>query len=402
MTPLLKKILGMNWMVTAVMYGLLIFGVFSIASAARHFDEGGEYFANRQKIWIILGSVVYFGAALLDYKWIRWLGIPGYIVGVALTLYTIVSGSEVHQISLGSISFQPAQFMIGAGILLIGSILNDLPKISPWLGLPIFRVLTIGVLSGIPFILVIMVGDMGSALVWLPVAGAAMLVGGVPFRYLIVMVFLGVGSLPILYRFVLPEVSERGTSRVELYLDLLNGREVDITDEGYASHYVSMAVGKAGWQGIGYKATSAKGSLHDKKFVPWRTAHNDFIFAVIAEEQGFRGSALLVTAFCLLMIQCLFIAYYSRDLAGRVIACCIVALLFAHVFENIGMCVNLLPITGIPLPLISYSGTFAVICMALLGIVQSIWIHRNAENSEEKNASDFSHTSRVALQASQV
>jgi rod shape determining protein RodA len=86
---------------------------------------------------------------------------------------------------------------------------------------------------------------------------------------------------------------------------------------------------------------------------------------------------LLITAFALLLIQCLFIAFYSRDMTGRLLVCLIVALFFAHIFENIGMCVLLLPITGIPLPLVSYSGTFVVICMFLLGLVQSVWIHRN-------------------------
>lgn len=113
------------------------------------------------------------------------------------------------------------------------------------------------------------------------------------------------------------------------------------------------------------------------------TAHNDYIFAVIAEEQGFRGSLLLITAFALLLIQCLFIAFYSRDFSGQLIAGGVVALLFAHIFENIGMCVSLMPITGIPLPLISYSGTFVVICMFLLGMVQSIWVHRYAGDQEQ-------------------
>ena len=116
------------------------------------------------------------------------------------------------------------------------------------------------------------------------------------------------------------------------------------------------------------------------------TAHNDYIFAVIAEEQGFRGSLLLITGFSLLLIQCLFIAIYSRDFSGQIIAAGVVALLFAHIFENIGMCVSLMPITGIPLPLISYSGTFVLICMFLLGLVQSIWVHRHAGRRSAESA----------------
>ena len=87
----------------------------------------------------------------------------------------------------------------------------------------------------------------------------------------------------------------------------------------------------------------------------------------------------MLSAFALLLILGLFIAFYSRDLCGRMLASLVVALFFAHVFESIGMCVLIMPITGIPLPLVSYSGTFVVICMAMLGLVQSVWIHRNTK-----------------------
>jgi rod shape determining protein RodA len=186
--------------------------------------------------------------------------------------------------------------------------------------------------------------------------------------------------IPIAYFIALPIVSERGPQRIETYLDMLNGREerVDILDEGYAAHRVSVAVGKAGWMGTGWMADMNRGSLHAKGFIPKATAHNDYIFAVIAEEQGFRGSLLLVSSFALLMVLCLFIGAYARDPMGRLLVGGAVSILFAHIFENIGMCVLLMPITGIPLPFISYSGTFVVICMFLLGLVQSVWVHRDA------------------------
>jgi rod shape determining protein RodA len=103
---------------------------------------------------------------------------------------------------------------------------------------------------------------------------------------------------------------------------------------------------------------------------------------VIAEELGFRGALLLIGAYALLLIQGLFIGFYSRDIAGRLIVCMVVALFFAHVYESIGMCILVMPITGIPLPLVSYSGTFVVICMFLLGLMQSVWVHRNHRLTE--------------------
>jgi rod shape determining protein RodA len=242
------------------------------------------------------------------------------------------------------------------------------------------RIGIIGVVAAVPFLMVMKMGDMGSALVWIPVAIVALLVGGAPFRHLSFMSLVAAGLLPLLYFVALPLVSERGPERIETWLRMMRGQEVDISDEGWAPHYISMAVGKAGWKGVGWNASAEQGSLHAKGFIPRDTAHNDYIFAVIAEEMGFRGSLLLLVAFALLAIIGLFIAFYSRDACGRVLAALVVALFFAHVFESIGMCVLLMPITGIPLPLVSYSGTFVVICMFMLGLVQSVWIHRNTRH----------------------
>lgn len=388
MTPFLRKILGMNWVFVLVMYGLLVFGVFMIESAARHlsvsqgaleqFGSAGAYFASKQKTFVLIGSVAYFAAAFVDYRWIRWLGIPFYLVSLGLMAMAMVQDDDVHQLALpGGLTFQPAQLGITAGIILIAWLVQDLPKLHRWLGAPFVKIGVIGVTAAIPFLMVMKMGDMGSALVWIPVAIVALIVGGIPFRYLTCMSFIGAGIIPLLYFVALPLVSERGPERIDTWLRMMQGREVDIRGTAYSPYYVSMAVGKAGWKGVGYKATEGSGSLLAKGFGSKTTAHNDYIFGVIAEELGFRGSLLLLTAFALLLIQGLFIAFYSRDVAGRLLACLVVALFFAHIFESIGMCVLIMPVTGIPLPLISYSGTFVVICMFLLGLVQSVWVHRN-------------------------
>lgn len=383
MTPLLRKILGMNWLLVLTMLALAIFGVYAIESAARHLPHGGDYYAHRQKMWIIGGCVIFFITALVDYRWIRWLGIPIYLSGLAFMIVAMHKGTEVHQITVGAITFQPTQLGIAGGIVLMGSLLQDLPRWHAFFRLPYVRLGLITILAGVPFLLVVAMGDMGSALVWLPVTAVIMFVCGIPYRYLLLMAIIGFGCIALAYYIVLPKASERGAGRIELYLAMLNDREVDINGDAYAPYWVSTSVGKAGWKGIGWNAASQRGSLHDKKYIPWKTAHNDFIFGVIGEEQGFRGSLLLLTGYAMLLIQCLFIAFYSRDSSGRIIAAAVVALLFAHIFENIGMCVLLTPITGIPLPLVSYSGTFVVMVMFLLGLVQSVWVHRNVEDTDD-------------------
>ena len=218
MKPLFRKILGMNWVLVLTMYGLLVFGIFAIESAARHLPgpsgiSGGDFFAGRQKIWIGLGTLVYFSVSLVDYRWVRWLGVPIYIVGLALTVKAMDANDVSHRLSMGPITFQPAQSAIAAGILVIATLAQDLPKIHRFFGEPFFRVLLIGSLTGIPFLLVVKLGDMGSALVWLPVAVVIMLVSGIPWRYLIFLAAIAIGMAPIAYYAVMPTASERALTR---------------------------------------------------------------------------------------------------------------------------------------------------------------------------------------------
>ena len=388
----------MNWVLVLVMYGLLIFGVFMIESAARHltiskdlldhFGTVGAYYAHSQKLWILIGSAVYFIVSFVDYRWIRWLGIPYYLTSLGLMVLAMIQNDSVYRLKFGTFSFQPAQLGVSSGILMIAWLMQDLPKLHRWFALPFVRIGIIGTLAAVPFLFVMKMGDMGSALVWIPVSIVALLIGGIPFRYLSFMALIGAGCIPLLYFVALPLVSKRGPERIDIWLRMMQNKEVDIAGAAYAPHNVSMAVGKAGWKGVGWNATAEQGSLHDKGFIPRDTAHNDYIFAVIAEEMGFRGSLLLLTAFAMLLIQGLFIAFYSRDVSGRLLVCLIVAVFFAHIYENIGMCVLIMPITGIPLPLISYSGTFVVICMFMLGLVQSVWIHRNSKQELKIKASE--------------
>ncbi len=377
---IIRKVFGLNALLLLAMYALLIFSVFVIESAARHQSQGGEWFANRQVVWISLGSLVYFVTALIDYKWLKWLSIPMYGLALVLMLVVLSSGNSVHQISVGPISFQPTQLMIGAGILFVALLFEKLPEYKNWLNNPFVKLAVVAVFCGLPFLLVVKSGDMGSALVWGPVAIVSLFVGGIPYRYLAIMGILAVGVLPILYFFILPVVSDRATGRIDQYIAMVqnDGQVEDIQGDDYAIHYVTTAIGKAGYQGVGLNTdlSGKAGAVHSNGYIPKDTAHNDYIFGVIGEELGFQGSLLLIGTYMLLLGSCLFIGLFSRDAYGLMICCGIATLLFAHIFENIGMCIRVMPITGIPLPLVSYSGSFTLICMLLLGFVQSVWVHR--------------------------
>ena len=104
--------------------------------------------------------------------------------------------------------------------------------------------------------------------------------------------------------------------------------------------------------------------------------HNDYIFSAIGEQWGFVGGILLIGGFALLLMTCLFVAFFAGDQLGLLLVVGITALVFTHIFQNVGMTIAMLPITGVPLPLISYSGSFVLMIMFGLGLVNSVWIHR--------------------------
>jgi rod shape determining protein RodA len=133
-----------------------------------------------------------------------------------------------------------------------------------------------------------------------------------------------------------------------------------------------IAVGSGGVTGKGF----LQGTQNSLGYLPRTVAPNDFLFSVIAEEKGFVGSACVVGLYAVLLGRGLRIAANARDRLGMLLATGIVAMFMFHVFVNIGMTIGLMPVTGVPLPLLSYGGSFVLVSMTALGLLQNIWIHR--------------------------
>jgi len=133
-----------------------------------------------------------------------------------------------------------------------------------------------------------------------------------------------------------------------------------------------IAVGSGGWFGKGY----LKGTQNILGFLPRTVAPTDFIYSVVAEETGFVGSNLLLLLYTIVIVRCMRAAVQATERFGRLLAAGVGALIFTHVFINIAMTVGLMPITGLPLPLMSYGGSFMVTTMTALGLVQSVYLRR--------------------------
>lgn len=372
MTPLLRKFLGHNWLLFATILGLLFLGVVAVYSSCwmRESEELSTKWRHHI-IFAAFGIVTYLIASLIDYRWMKYICLPVYLISVVLVLMAKedVYGTE-GWVRFGGLQFQPSQIMIASGILLIATIISQVQRLHSWFRHPMIKLLMAGGVAGLSVLLVLMQGDMGSALVWIPVFAAMILVGNIPFRYMVTLLLLATLVIPFAFYFGLKPYQK---ARITVLLDMRQGKKVDTSGDAWSYYNNITAIGSGGFQGKGFKSEE---TMNHKGFISERTAINDFIFVVFGEHFGFRGGLLLIMTFLFLLLQCVFVAFFSRDVMGRLLVAGVVGLIFAHTYQNVGMDLLLMPITGIPLPLISYGGTFTIIVMGLLGLVQSVWVNR--------------------------
>ncbi len=390
MTPLFKKFLGINWILMLTMAGLLTFGIYAIFNASSFREAQDLALKWKQQItWIGLGLPFLFGAALIDYKWVRWACWPMYLAGIGGLVYLNLFGVEINGnknwVNVGGLSMQPSQFAIMAGIIMLAVVFGELPRMVPAFRRPWLRILVGGLLAGVPAAMVIK-EDLGSGLVWGPVFLSMMLVGSIPFRYIITLILGTLCVVPLLYFFVLKDYQQ---ARIDQTWYLLTNQpeKVDTRGHGWVPNFVQTAVASAGFEGKGPLSEKVpdQRSIH-RMFYPEAEAFSDYIFSVICEEFGFRGSMLLLSGIALLLLQGVFIAFYSRDQVGRLIVVGVVTMFFAHTFQNAGMNLCMLPVIGLPMPFISYGGTFMIVTLFLMGMIQSVWVHRNISSVKKQTA----------------
>jgi rod shape determining protein RodA len=368
MTPLLRKLLGLNWVLLLTMLALAIFGVVAIYSATYMREESvASEFWRKQANWVAVGFLAFIVTSLIDYRWVRWGALPMYLAGIVFLVLTKFIGSKVYGarswLHVGPINFQPAQLAVVAGIMVLALFLshNQFRDMHPML-----KLLLCGVIVGAPCLLIMLQPDLGETIIWGPVLLALLFVGGMPLRYLVCIVLIVAAMIPIAINLGLkPYQQERITAFIN--------PEIDKQGSAWAINQSLIAIGSGGWAGKGFKAPNTQIEMG---FLPATAVHNDYIFSAIGEQWGFVGGMFLVGAFALLLLTCLFVAFFAGDQFGLLLAIGITSLIFTHIFQNIGMTISLLPITGVPLPLISYSGSFVLMIMFGLGIVNSVWIHR--------------------------
>ncbi len=358
----LRKFIGINWLLFFLMFSLMVYGIYAIYSATYMRDL---HFWRSQMMWMGVCLPLFFVVSLVDYRWIRYGAVACYIVGVISLVAVMLFGKKQYGarcwLDLGFMSVQPSQFMVLAGIMTLAVFLEASRKTSPFL-----RILACGAIVGAPWLLILIEPDVGMCIVWVPFVIGMLFIGNIPKRWLITMLLIGAAALPLVVNFGLkPYQYARITSFIDPDLDPL--------DSGWNIKASLLAIGSGGFSGKGFKAPN---SLNELGYLPATVVHNDFIFSVMGEQHGFIGGIALIAALTLLMLTGLYIAQNAGDDLGRLVAVGIVLLIFAYTFQNIGMSIGVMPITGLPLPLISYGGSFLMMIIISLALLQSIWIHR--------------------------
>ncbi len=368
MTPLLRKLLGCNWLLIGLMIALSTFGIVAIYSCTYMRTEVNYVdMWSKQTTWCVIGLITFFVLSLVDYRWLKWGALPMYLASLIFLVLTLLIGQKIENarswLKIGPLSFQPAQFAIVAGIVMLSLFLSEFRKLHPAV-----KLVASGVIAGAPMLLILKQPDLGEVLVWIPVLVALWFISGIPLRYLISLVLLGVAVLPLAANFALKPYQYK---RLVAFLD----PEIDPKGISWAINQSLIAIGSGGWAGKGYLAPNTQVELG---FLPKTTVPNDYIFAAIGEQWGFIGGVVLVSVYAALLMTCIIAALRSSDDFGVLICTGVIAMLFFHIYQNIGMTIAIMPITGVPLPLVSYSGSFVLMVMFALGLVNSVWVHRKA------------------------
>jgi rod shape determining protein RodA len=368
MTPFLRKLLGMNWLLFASVVVISLAGILFV-NGASYLQPEFRYWQQQAK-WVGIGIFVFLAVTLIDFRWVKWAAIPMYLASIAFTALTYTSMGREHGgarcwLYLPGIGeFQPSQMAVVSGVLVVGLFLSGCRN---WW--PSIRLICVGIIVAPTMVLILNQPDFGMTVVWVPVVLTMLWLGGIPKRWVATVLLIGLTALPLVINFGLKAYQR---DRIVTFMN----PDIDPQGTSYAVNQSLIAIGSAGLTGKGYKAP---GTQLEMNLIAPTVAHTDYIFTTIGEQWGFLGGAAVIAAFGVLLLSCLLTALRTTDLFGILIVGGFAAQIFYHVFQNVGMTIALMPITGLPLPLVSYGGTFALVLMFALGLVNSVWVHRRRE-----------------------
>ncbi len=359
---------NIDWSLIVSVVLLTVIGAFAIYSATFWKVVDDPYwFTVRQVVFAIVSAIVLAATMSFDYTLLRERAF--FLYGCALVALALVlavgalRGGARLSFDLGPILFQPAEFAKPAVIVVLAAYLAEIREDS----VSYARFIGGLVLVGAPVVLIILQPDLGSAFVIIVGALVVFLMAGAKLRYLAMITFLTV--VTVAAAVVAGVVDRYQLRRIEAFLNQ-NSTDDNLKDLVLQVRFAKRAVGTGGWFGKGY----LEAPLTNGKFIP--VQQSDFIFSAVAEQFGMLGGGVVILLFALLLVRIWRVAHLSKDTFGTYICAGVFGMILWHVFQNIGMTMGIMPVTGVPLPFVSYGGSALVAFSIMIGLVESVHMRR--------------------------
>jgi rod shape determining protein RodA len=320
-----------------------------------HFPGFFKSYAFKQMIYMLLGVFVAFTIFFFSARFIHFITWPVYIGNILLLIAVLVIGSvrmgAQRWLSLGGFSIQPSEFCKITVILALAQYFNWDFANRKSLRFFIFSF----IIACVPMLLILKQPDLGTAMIILPILYTMLFFSGANYLYITGTIVMGIATAPFLWMRLAQYQKDR-------LLTFINPN-ADPTGTGYTLLQSKVAIGSGGLYGKGW----FHGTQTQLGFLPEK--HTDFIFSVLGEEWGFVGAMVIIFLYIVLLYYCLSVAERSRSIYGKVAAVGLGMMLFTHIFINMAMTVGLMPITGLPLPFLSYGGSSLLTSFIAIGLL---------------------------------
>ncbi len=354
-----SPLLHVDWVLITAVAFLVGTGMLMIYSAGR-----STGFAQRQSLYVVIGAAAMVAVMSVDYRVmvdnapVVYLFTMGALIAVLTPLGSAHKGTH-GWFDVGPIQLQPAEFAkIGLIIGLAGYGAAQRNQLD------LRRFVVVLILAAMPIGCIMLQPDLGSALVFLAILLAVLWMAGAPARMLSMLFMLGVLGAYLVVHFNVLKKYQVG--RLSAFID----PKADTTGVAFNINQSKIAIGSGGLKGKGlFNGTQTKYG-----FVPEQ--HSDFIFTALGEQLGLLGGGVVLTAFAVMCARIWRAAASSRDSAGTLICVGVLALFVFHIFQNIGMTMGIMPITGIPLPFLSYGGSAVLVSFIAVGLVLNVEMRR--------------------------
>jgi rod shape determining protein RodA len=346
--------LDLNLLTTALLIAAI--GCMLVYSAT-YFGPDAPLF-RKQVMWTLIGIVLMIVFIAIDYHVLMEIAPVLYGVGILLLMYLLVSDRLTRNVKswihVGGFQFQPSEFMKIFTALLVAKYFDSNDR--AYLDLRSFS--TVMAMIGAPVVLIALQPAFGSAASFFPLFGVAMFFGGIKPKLWLIATVCFLIAIPIGWHTLKPFQKER----IMIFMDPSR----DPLGSGYQVMQAKIATGSGGITGKGF----LHGTQVNLEYLPAR--HTDFIFSVLGEEWGFVGVSVVLTLYLFLILESLAVAKASRDRGGTFLVLSLICFFIFHIFINVSMQIGLLPVTGIPLPLISYGGSATMMFFMAIGLILNV------------------------------